>query len=408
MILNKNIDKTYSYLLLLFCFVLPFTHIAKAVPNIILILLTILFPFHSLKNLVKSIQKELLAILLFIVIIAINTLFFKRWEDLKELIRLAYIPLIIILFFPTKEIKPYLKSFLFGAFLLLVLSSIQLGLKFVREGNLDIAVGEEVNKILLGERPYLGFLYFMASCFSFYSYTSASKKWHRIVYFVLGLLFAFFIFMIAARIMLLAIAFSIVLAFFYFDIKLSFIIKTIGIVSLFSIGLLYSFSDNIVKRFYIENEYVNVITADPRYHIWDCAYRILPDNPQEFLFGKGTTKTNNELLECYHQKNDFINELQQEWFIKSGFNTHNQFFDLLLSEGIFVLALCLFFFVYAVIKNRKNFFVLSLLLAIFLFFSVENVLKRQMGCMLIAFMLYFVFKEKNVISEHSTTDNPVT
>jgi len=408
MIPNKNIDKIYDYLLLLFCFTIPFTHQAKAVPNIILILLIMLYPFHSSKKLIKSIKKELLAIAIFIIIIAANTILFDRSEDFKELVRLAYIPLILILFSPAKEIKTYLNSFLFSAFLLLLLSSIQLGLKFVREGNIDISEGEQVTQLLLGERPYLGFLYFIAACFSFYFYISVIKKWLRIAYFILGILFIFFILIIVARIMLLAIIISSILSFFYFYKEIKLIVKSIGIVFLFLIGLLYVFSNNIAKRFYIEEEYVNVITADPRYHIWDCVYRILPDNPKEFLFGKGYVKTNNELLECYHQKNDFFNELQKKWFIKSGFNTHNQFFDLLLSYGIIVLGLCLFFFIYAVIKNKKKFFVICLLLATFLFFSVENVLKRQIGCMLIAFMLCFVFKEKNAISNSSSIDNPVT
>jgi len=408
MIPNKNIDKTYNYLLLLFCFAIPFTHQAKAIPNIILILLTVLYPFHSLRNSIKSIKKELLVIVTFIIVIVTNTLLFERWGDFKEIVRLTYIPLIILLFFPTKEIKPYLKSFLFSAFLLLLLSSIRLGLKFIREGNLDIAVGGEVNQILLGERPYLGFLYFMASCFSFYFCTSVIKKWHRIGYFVLGTLFSFFIFLIVARIMLLAVIIYVILALFYLGKKINFYIKSTLILFLFLIGSSYSFSDNIVKRFYVNNEYVNVINADPRYHIWDCVYRTLPDNPKEFLFGKGVTKTDNELLECYHQKNDFFNKDQQEWFMKSEFNTHNQFFDLLLSQGIIVLGLCLFFFVYATIKNRKNFFVISLLVATFLFFSVENVIKRQIGCMLIAFVLCFILKHKTVISERSQVDNPAT
>jgi len=409
MISNKNIDKIYNYLLLLFCFAIPFTQHAKAIPNIILILLVMLYPFHSLRNSIKSIKKELLVLVTFIIVIITNTILFERWEDFKEIVRLAYIPLIILLFFPTKEIKPYLKPFLFSAFLLLILSSIRLGLKFIREGNLDIAVGGEVNQVLLGERPYLGFLYFIASCFSFYFYACVTKKWHRIGYFVLGTLFSFFIFLIVARIMLLAVIISVILALFYFRKKINFYIKSTLILFLFLIGgLSYSFSDNIVKRFYIGNEYVNVITADPRYHIWDCVYHILPENTKEFIFGKGYANTNMELLECYHKKNDFIDETQQEWFTKSEFNTHNQFFDLLLSQGIIVLGLCLFFFFYATIKNRKNFFVISLLVAIFLFFLVENVIKRQIGCMLIAFVLCFILKQKNVISERSQVDNLVT
>jgi len=409
MIPNKNIDKIYSYLLLLFCFAIPFIHLAKAVPNIILISLVLLYPFHSSRNSIKSIKKELFFIVLFIVIITINTLLFERWEDFKRILGLAYIPLIVLLFFPTKEIKPYLKAFLISAFLLLFISSIRLALKFAQEGNLDIAVGAEVTQILLGERPYLGFLYFMAACFSFYLCSFITKKAYRVCYFVLGILFCFFVFLIVARIMLLAIIVSVVLALFYLRGKLRFYAQLIGLLFLFLIGLLYIFSDNVSTRFYMDEEQEsNVITADPRYHIWDCAYRIMPKNTKEFIFGKGYANTYAELSKCYQEKKDFRSEFQQKWFIDSKFNTHNQFFDLLLTQGVIVFGACLFFFGYATIKNRKNFFVISLLLTTFLFFSVENVLNRQIGCILVAFVLYFVFKEKNAISGCSTKDNPAT
>jgi len=400
-----NIDKIYNYFLLLFCFTLPLTHLAKAIPNIMLIALAVLFPFHSLRNSVKIIKKELVAILSFITIIIINTALFSRWEDSKEFTKLLYIPLILLLFFPTKDTKPYTKSFIFGTFSLLFLSSIQIVLRYINEGISEIALGEELIEILLGERPYVGFLYFMSACFSFYFYTCATKNIYRIIYIALLLIFCGFIFLIAARLALLLIIISVALALFYLGRKIKFNFKYAFLLSLFLIGLLYAFSGNISKRLYIGRGYEKLVVTEPRYYIWDCIYnQLFPDNPKDFIFGKGYKNVRNELLECYVHKDNFTVIEQQEWFIDKKFNTHNQFFDLFLGQGIIVFALCLFFFAYAILKNRNNFFAISMLLSMFLFFSVENVLNRQLGCMIVALVLWFILKQKS-ISEDSTTDN---
>jgi len=399
-----NIDKIYSYLLLLFCFILPLSGMARAVPNIILIVLAVLLPFHNLRKSFQIIKKELIAILLFISIIVVNTALFSRWEDTGEIIRFMYIPLILLLFFSIKDIKPYIKSFLIGTFLILFLSSIRIALMYINEGNIEIAEGDKVNKILLGERPYLGFLYFMAACFSFYFYTSTTKNINRIIYSILIILFCFFIFLIAARLALLVVVISSILALFYFRKKIKFNYKKGLLLSLFLIGLLYAFSGNIYERFYIEKGYKNFIAGEPRYYIWNCAYDILPDNSKDFVFGKSYKNINNELLECYTNKSIFTSSEQREYFLNDKFNTHNQFIDLLLGQGIIVFLLCLFFFVYEIIKNRNNFFAISLLLSLFLFFSVENLLKRQLGCMIVALVLCFIFKNK----KSTSTDNPAT
>jgi len=400
-----NIDKIYSYFLLLFCFILPLSGMARAVPNIILIVLAVLLPFHNLRKSFQIIKKELIAILLFISIIVINTALFSRWEDTGEIIRFMYIPLILLLFFSIEDIKPYIKSFLIGTFLILFLSSIRIALMYINEGNFEIVEGDKVNKILLGERPYLGFLYFMAACFSFYFYTSATKNINRIIYSILIILFCFFIFLIAARLALIVVVISSILALFYFRKKIKFNYKIGLLLSLFLIGLLYTFSVNISERLYIEKGYKNFIVAEPRYYIWNCVYDILPDNSKDFVFGKGDKNIKNELLECYANKDIFISSEQREWFLNGRlYKTHNQFIDLLLGQGIIVFILCLFFFVYEIIKNRNNFFATSLLLSIFLFFSVENVLKTQLGCMIVALVLCFIFKNK----KSTSTDNPAT
>lgn len=204
----------------------------------------------------------------------------------------------------------------------------------------------------------------------------------------------------AARIAALSVVLGLVLSLFYFLRK----IKNKAIV-LFAIPILgflmYGLSGNMIKRFYVGNEYVNVITADPRYYIWDCATQMSVENTSDLLFGKGYYGVENELVECYTTKNNFLGAEQQQWFIDSRFNTHNQFFDIFLSQGLFAILLLCFFFLYLAFLGKNNFFVLSLFLFLFLFFAVENVLTRQIGCMLTGFVLSFILREDLKIKDNN-------
>lgn len=388
----KYIDKIYNYIFMLLCFVIPISGLAKAVPNILIIALVVLFPFHSLRNSIKSIKKELLYLLAFILIIVLNTLFFSRFEDMSIISRLFFIPLLLVLASPVKNFKACLGSFIIGAFSILLISSIQIGLASLGS-TVELANGDKINKLLLGERPYLGFVYLISACFSVYLGANSKSKYFRILCFILAVVFIAFIFIIAARIAALSAVLAMILAVFYFIGKIKY--KSVLLIALPVFAfLMYSLSGNMLKRFYIGSEYSNFMTSEPRYYIWDCVYQTTPKSISVFLFGKGYYTTENELTECYIAKDNFLDAEHKQWFVDSGFNTHNQFFDVFLSQGIFALILFCFFFLYLVFISRKNFFMLSLVLFLFLFFVVENVLMRQLGCMLVGFVLFFILREK--------------
>ncbi|PJR03663.1 O-antigen ligase family protein [Avrilella dinanensis] len=390
----KNINKIYNYIFLLFCFIIPFEHSARALPNIILVVLVLLFPFQNYKKSIQQLKKEFIAIFLFIAIIAGNSLVFQRWEDFNLIQRLLYIPLILILFSPIKNIKSSLLAFVLGSFSLLSISTTLIVIEISKDSSFALANGAQVNDLLFGHRPYLGFMYLMSTYFVFYLATTTIKKYYRILYVTMGIVFISFIFLIAARLSALTVLISTLIAAFYFAKKIKLNLKWWLLVPLFFVVLMYNLSDNLSKRFFIGDEKVNFITAEPRYYIWDCAYTIMSDNPKEIVFGKGYYQTENDLALCYQQKENYLDAEHKQWFIDSKFNTHNQFLDFYLSQGIIVLCLSLLFFCYLFIIGRKDFFSVCLLVAALLFLLVENVLTRQLGCILIAFLLCFVFHRK--------------
>lgn len=387
----KQLDTLYNYIFILLCFAIPISGLAKAVPNILIIALVVLFPFHSSRNAIKSIKKELLFLLVFILIIALNTLFFQRFEDMSIISRLVFIPLLLVLAVPVKNFKACLSSFVIGAFSILLMSSIQMGLTSL-ESKVELVNGAKINEFLMGERPYLGFIYLISACFSVYLGINTNHKYLRILYISLGVLFAAFIFIIAARVAAFSVLLTIILAVFYFIKKIKNKFVLLIVFPFFGL-LMYGLSGNIIKRFYIGDEYSNFITSEPRYYIWDCTMQILPDTASDVFFGKGYYGVENELEECYKAKDNFLDQKHHQWFIDSKFNTHNQFFDIFLSQGLFATLLLCFFFLYLAFTGKNNFFVLSLFLSLSLFFAVENVLTRQIGCMLTGFVLFFILRE---------------
>lgn len=400
----KNIEKVYHYLFLIFCFIIPFEHLAKAVPNIILILLIALFPYRNLKIYIKFLGKEFVAILVFIFVIILNTLLFQRWEDFSVILRLFYIPLILVLSLPIKNINTCLKFFVLGSFSLLFLSSILIGIKVIGDYSFSLANGANVNDLLLGHRPYLGFMYLMATFFSFYLATKSKIRKLQFLYSALGICFVSFLFLIAARLSVISVLISLFLALFYFVKKIKKQRKWLLIIPIILLVLFGCFSNNLAKRFYIKDKNISFILAEPRYYIWDCVYSIMPNNTQDIIFGKGYKQIENELISCYQQKDDFLDAEHKQWFIESKFNTHNQFLGLFLSQGIIVLGLSLGFFIYLIMITRNNFFSFSLVIAFLLFFMVENVLVRQFGCLLLSFLLCFVFRHKRSITIKKDTE----
>lgn len=148
---------------------------------------------------------------------------------------------------------------------------------------------------------------------------------------------------------------------------------------------------SLKKRFFISNhdhKWEQLIKFEPRVFIWDCGYNIYLQN-KSYLFGKGFVNISDQLRICYSSRTDFINESQQDFFVRSNFNTHNQFLNFLVSTGIPSFLLFIIFFAIWLKENIKNYYACILVCAIFLFCLVENVLSRQMGVEL--FALTFIF-----------------
>jgi len=386
--LKKNLENIYLTIFSLFCAVVPFTDLGEAIPNIILIVLVVLFPFVAQKHNWKKISdKRFYALYVLVFLSTLQLVIFKRWEDFKFVNRLLLVILILILSIPIKNKLVPILSFIYGSLALLIISAINLVIHYMLSGQFNMTVGDHVSSILLGDRPYIGYVYVLSFCMCLYVATQVSKT--KFLYYSLALLFLIFILIISARISLISIIIG-VLSYFFYAKNVKKVGLIIIILCFFSI-IMFSINPSLKKRFFItDNNYSleQMVKFEPRYFIWSCANEIFFQN-KNYIAGKGFVNTNNELVNCYVNRIDFADEKQQDFFVRRKFNTHNQFINFLLSSGVLMFLIFIIFFVLWLKLDYKSYYSLILLLSLILFCSVENVLTRQMGGELFALTLVF-------------------
>jgi len=111
--------------------------------------------------------------------------------------------------------------------------------------------------------------------------------------------------------------------------------------------------------------------------IWDCSLDLIKEN---WLVGVGAGNLQNQLNTCYKKFNTNA-------YIEKDYNTHNEYFNILLSFGVIGLIIFLTLLItlgyYAFQKQEALFF--SFIILITLCFSTENILDRQAGIVFFAF-----------------------
>ena len=386
------IKKIYSITFTLFCASIPFTDLGEAIPNMILLLNLMIFPFVIKKADFYQLNKSLLfTFLALIFLITIETLVFQRWEDFKFINRLVLVPVIILLALPLKDVRLPVIGFISGAFITALISIFNILLFITKSGGFDFAVGKEINIILLGDRPYMGFVYVSSTIFALYLFKQVQHKFLKYLLLFVSCFFIVVIITISARLSLLTLLLLVFFSLFYLKEK-KIIISILAGVLLIIPTFIY-FNDNLKNRFFMgfEQEEISVtkmMKMEPRYHIWNCVKRLSDDNMLIWK-GFGYEKTEEKLVECYQSKPGFLNNDQRNWFVESKFNTHNQFFNFFLTSGIFTPIVFIFFLGIWFWQSKNSFSKFALFFSVLLFCVLENMLSRQMGATLFGLIIVF-------------------
>ena len=155
---------------------------------------------------------------------------------------------------------------------------------------------------------------------------------------------------------------SIGIIFFYWKRKK----KLLLILSLFFLLIIFIFKHELLHNFF-----------ETRVLVYNCSLEMFLSEP---IFGYGIGDVNNILEKCY---------LEKQCVSCIGLNSHNEFFNVALSSGLFGLILFVIFLFYSFKTSMKNIPLLAFLTIFSISFMFENVLSRMWGVLMFSFFYSF-------------------
>jgi len=382
----KKTDLLFDVVFAILLFSLP---LSMAIPNLALVLLLLLFFIKKERVFSSNFYIKLVVIFIgFLILKALlNSAFLTNFNLYKHLL---IIPILSVLSINIKNTSMVKQGFILGVFLAVIISLIQiLGYYFIHK-TIPLGNTSEANQLLLIHRPYFGFLCVLGVLVIDILKKDAQNKTLKRCYNFIGLLFLFFIIIIAARLSLfLIVLFLFVKGIHKYRFSKRKQIFTI-VVFLGTVTGIFLLNENIKERFHIKNslqETIKVIkNQEPRFVIWNCVFSQV-SSPQfnVFLGFKNVKTIQTNLNECYDQRIENVSK--KHYYLATEFNTHNQFFDIFLQGGIIGLFLFLCLFGYSFYFFRSDTMSTLTVLSFFLFGVFENIFHRQLGVYLFAIFI---------------------
>lgn len=379
-VLLKNQEHILTILGGLFVFSL---WISRAIPNIMLIplILVILFGYK------KLVWKKLPPFWLFIA-----ALFWMLLMDLTSgniaadfSVFWRYLLILFSFLIFSQSVKRDFIEYLFliGAAVAMGGSLINIGVEMYQNPDFILANGITTNKILWLERPYFGFMLSLA----IYICLRMVERKKRYIYYLPAFIFFVFTLYISARLAIIAD----LLLIFIFLIRTDLVrsgFKFMGAtVLVILVGTALLFNQNFMQRIIPEKDLEQSFQVfkdyEPRFIIWPCATKLIKEDLNLLTGFKSQPGVEKELYDCYADTIDAKTQKEKrDYYLKSLFNTHNQFLGFFLFGGVFPFLFLLIMFAWIWLSPKTTFDTKMVFLLFFLFFMVENVLDRQLGCYL--------------------------
>lgn len=396
----------YPYAFLLLYLIIPFDNYIRALPNILVAILVVAFPFIVKKENFTKLKSLPIAIFLgLFAYLCIDSFFSGRLPEDFNIIKKVMIAVgLAILYIPVADVKKINSAIIFSALAAILFSVYNFVLITDATGNFALGDSPQVIESLLIDRLYLGLL----SSFSILiSFQAIQKKYHpNNNYYLANILVnALFIVIIASKIAVVSLFILLLIRLFYGQRKIWKIIIGIAavtvIIGLFLIiknekGIQLSQAENKKSPpAFIENS----MTYELRAVVWKCAESIVMEEGFS-LTGNGFDTTKDQLVTCYESQ--ISNPTKKEKFILERYNTHNQFLDFYLSAGFIALLLFLIFVVISLISTRKQFFPTAIVAILIMYSMVENLFQRQIGAYYVGFILIVLMTREQEAENNST------
>ena len=394
--MRLSLDKIYSSLFFIICFSLAFIGDKfYAIPNGANIALVLLFPFiinwSQLLNLLN--KKLVIWFSAFVFFIFLKSVFLNNFiEDISQIKKLFQVLLLVILSFGLKEKNlSYLKSgIILGTFTACTYSLIKICIIVFQTGVFNFTKGPLINETLPVQRLYLGLLCTFSLIFVFERLLKNQKK-HNLF---LAVFFVFFVFLIAGRIAIVSVLFIIIYYVFTFLKSYMRYVAVLLILLLTSVVVLTN--NNLSQRIFHSDDnfrtsyFEKIEMHEPRFLIWKYSFEILKQT--NLITGNGYSKTTEKLVNKY---NNIPQQKKKNWFIKKEFNTHNQYLDILISQGILAGLLFLIFLSQAFKLAKESHTKLLLLISMLIYMTVYNNFHRLIGVYLFALVLIVILSKDN-------------
>ena len=391
-----SLDKIYSSLFFIICFSLAFIGDKfYAIPNGANIALVLLFPFiinwSQLLNLLN--KKLVIWFSAFVFFIFLKSVFLNNFiEDISQIKKLFQVLLLVILSFGLKEKNlSYLKSgIILGTFTACTYSLIKICIIVFQTGVFNFTKGPLINETLPVQRLYLGLLCTFSLIFVFERLLKNQKK-HNLF---LAVFFVFFVFLIAGRIAIVSVLFIIIYYVFTFLKSYMRYVAVLLILLLTSVVVLTN--NNLSQRIFHSDDnfrtsyFEKIEMHEPRFLIWKYSFEILKQT--NLITGNGYSKTTEKLVNKY---NNIPQQKKKNWFINKEFNTHNQYLDILISQGILAGLLFLIFLSQAFKLAKESHTKLLLLISMLIYMTVYNNFHRLIGVYLFALILIVILSNDN-------------
>ena len=391
----------YPYLCFALFFTLPFDDYFRALPNILLIALALMFPFvmdgAQLKSVLRSTWVWVLAFLGFVVV---QSLALGRFDqDFVVIQKMLLAGALSLLLYPVRDNRTLMHGVIYSSVAAVLYSMVQLVILLNQGATFGFLESAHIIEALLMDRIYLGLLSVLSIIFS---YKLLRKEFdpNNGYYLANIVLQAAFILFLVSRIAIVVLLLSFVLSLWYRQKRGPQLLFFGGSITLI-VALAFVLSNDLRKQFFYNNNpehqeglLANTMALEPRMVIWDCALDIAQAESVA-LRGNGFTQTNKDMLACY--ESDIDNPIKKAWFLTKKYNVHNQFLDLYLGSGVLAMLLFVAGFILCFIRQRKSLYPTALLMATVIFLMAENMFHRQIGAYymgLIWAMLMFLPKDE--------------
>ena len=391
-----SLDKIYSSLFFIICFSLAFIGDKfYAIPNGANIALVLLFPFiinwSQLLNLLN--KKLVIWFSAFVFFIFLKSVFLNNFiEDISQIKKLFQVLLLVILSFGLKEKNlSYLKSgIILGTFTSCTYSLIKICIIVFQTGVFNFTKGPLINETLPVQRLYLGLLCTFSLIFVFERLLKNQKK-HNLF---LAVFFVFFVFLIAGRIAIVSVLFIII--YYVFTFLKSYMRYVAALLILLLTSVVVLTNNNLSQRIFHSDDnfrtsyFEKIEMHEPRFLIWKYSFEILKQT--NLITGNGYSNTTEKLVNKY---NNIPQQKKKNWFINKEFNTHNQYLDILISQGILAGLLFLIFLSQAFKLAKESHTKLLLLISMLIYMTVYNNFHRLIGVYLFALILIVILSNDN-------------